>query len=211
MKMLRLMTLIFILSACSSTQYESAALMSEIEVSELNSVKLHVATQDIVIASQANERLFKLHHNHAEVHEMIENIASRFGFQLSSLANAEYRLDVSSARPDGGKCLEGFSSFNKGMTFTFSVLTLGVLPATNGYCLEVNASLSYRQELYGELSSEMSLLADFQSNAGRVSVLAGANEVDNYQRTVTIEDEAKALETSITHLFLDMIKQGAFE
>ena len=85
------------------------------------------------------------------------------------------------------------------------------MPATNGYCIQVNAELFYRQEVYGELGDELIPLALFQANNGRVDVIAGANEVNNYQRIVTIEDEARALEISIVFLFEDMIRKGAFE
>lgn len=211
MKVILLSVLLSLLLACSSTQYESASLIKKNEMADLSSVRLHIDTKNIVLASQANERLFKLHHNQAEVQEMFENIAKRFGFHLSDSEVAEYKLEIESARPDGGKCLEGFSSFNKGLTFTLSIITLGVLPATNGYCLEVNTKLFYRPEIYGELGPEMTHLADFSENKGKVSVIAGANEVDNYQRTVTLDDEARALETSIAALFSEMIEQGAFE
>lgn len=211
MKNFILVSCCMFLLACSSTSYESSALIKNTTNKDLSSVTLYIDTRDVILASQANERLFKLHHNHAEVHEMINNIATKFGFQLSNEADAEYKLLVYDAKPDGGECLEGFSSFSKGLTFTFSVMTLGVLPATNGYCFQLNTTLFYRPEIYGELSPEMTRLADFSANEGRVNVVAGANEVDNYQRTVTIEDEARALETTIVSLFADMIEQGAFD
>lgn len=208
-----IVTLFFaiLLVACSSTQYNSTELIKNFNPGKLNAVKININSRGVILASQANERLFKLHHNEAQVQEMFENIAKRFGFQITSLEQAEYRLNIVDAKPDGGECLQGLSSFNKGLSFTLSIMTFGVLPATNGYCIQVNTALFYRPEVYGELSEEMSLLSLFESNNGRVDVLAGANEVDNYQRIVTIEDESRALETSIVTLFDNMIKQGAFE
>tara|TARA_R110002072_G_scaffold101568_1_gene223665 strand:+ start:28565 stop:29200 length:636 start_codon:yes stop_codon:yes gene_type:complete len=199
------------LLGCSSTQYDASELVSHIDQLNLKAVKLAIDSENVVLASQANERLFKLHHNALEVKEMLTNIAKRFGFEITTEKQAAYRLNVLDVKPDGGACLEGLSSFNKGLTFTFSVITLGVLPATNGYCIEVTAELFYRPEVYGKLSDEMTSLATFSANKGRINVVAGANEIDNYQRTVTIEDEARAIETSIADLFEDMIKQGAFE
>jgi hypothetical protein len=200
-----------LLSACSSTQYESAVLIKNIDKAKLNGVKINIKSHGVILASQANERLFKLHHNHLEVQEMFENVAKQFGFQVTNKDQAEYRLNVLDVKPDGGECVQGLSSFNKGLTFTMSIMTLGVLPATNGYCIQVNAELFYRTEVYGELSADMTPLSLFNTNKGRINVLAGANEVNNYQRIVTIEDEARAIETSIVSLFEDMIQQGAFE
>jgi hypothetical protein len=200
-----------LLIACSSTQYESAALIKKIDSEKLNTVKLNINSRGVILASQANERLYKLHHNVGQVQEMFENIAKRFGFQISNEDEAEYRLTVLDVKPDGGECLQGLSSFNKGLSFTLSVITFGILPATNGYCIQVNAELFYRPEVYGELSDELSPLSLFESNEGRIDVIAGANEIDNYQRIVTIEDESRALETTIVSLFKNMIKQGAFE
>tara|TARA_R110001592_G_scaffold66678_2_gene204847 strand:+ start:11666 stop:12301 length:636 start_codon:yes stop_codon:yes gene_type:complete len=203
--------LVLLLTACSSTQYESAELIKNIDNAKLNAVKIYISSDGVILASQANERLFKLHHNTAEVQEMFENMAKRFGFQITNEEQAAYRLSVLDVKPDGGACVHGLSSFNKGFTFTLSIITLGVLPATNGYCIQINAELFYRPEVYGELSADMSPLSLFDTNKGRIDVLAGANEVNNYQRVVTIEDEARALETSIAHLFENMIQQGAFE
>jgi hypothetical protein len=203
--------LIMLLSACSSTQYESAVLIKNIDNAKLNAVKIYIDSHGVILASQANERLFKLHHNYREVQEIFENMAKKFGFKVTNKDQAEYRLNVFDVKPDGGECVQGLSSFNKGLTFTLSILTLGVLPATNGYCIQVNAELFYRSEVYGELSEDMTPLSVFNANEGRINVLAGANEVNNYQRIVTIEDEARAIETSIAHLFEDMIQQGAFD
>lgn len=200
-----------ILLGCSSTQYDSSELTSNIDQLHFKSVSLFIDSDKVVLASQANERLFKLHHNASEIDEMFNNIAKRVGFELTQEEQAAYRLQILDVKPDGGKCLDGFSAFNKGLTFTLSIMTFGVLPATNGYCIEVKAALFYRPEVYGKLSEEMMPLASFSSDKGRVDIVAGANEVDNYQRTVTIENEARAIETSITFLFEDMIKQGAFE
>jgi hypothetical protein len=203
--------LIMLLSACSSTQYESAVLIKNIDNAKLNAVKIYIDSHGVILASQANERLFKLHHNYREVQEIFENMAKKFGFKVTNKDQAEYRLNVFDVKPDGGECVQGLSSFNKGLTFTLSILTLGVLPATNGYCIQVNAELFYRSEVYGEPSEDMTPLSVFNANEGRINVLAGANEVNNYQRIVTIEDEARAIETSIAHLFEDMIQQGAFD
>ena len=211
MKIIVTLFLMVLLSACSSTQYESSVLIKDIDKAKLNGVKLYINSSGVILASQANERLFKLHHKAIEVQEMFENIALRFGFQLTNEEHAAYRLNVLDVKPDGGECVRGLSSFNKNLSFTLSVMTFGVLPATNGYCIQVNAELFYRAEVYGELSKEMSPLSLFTVNNGRIDVLAGANEVDNYQRIVTIEDESRALETSIASLFEDMIQQGAFE
>ncbi len=201
----------FCLMACSTTTYRGQELLSGVDKDRLSSVSIFISSEQMVLASQANERLFKLHHNAAQVHEMVSNLARVFGFQLRPEAEAEYRLNLLAAKPDGGECLQGLSTVGKGFTYTMSVLTLGVVPATNGYCLQVDAELFYRQEIFGELSKELSFLAEFSVNEGRVSVLASANEVDNYQRVVTIEDEARALETSISALFKTMIEKGAFD
>lgn len=200
-----------LLIACSSTQYEPAVLIKSIDTKKLNAVKININSRGVILASQANERLFKLHHNERQVQEMFENIAKHFGFEITNEELAEYRLNVLDVKPDGGACLQGLSSFNKGLSFTLSVMTFGVLPATNGYCIQVNTELFYRPEVYGELSEDMSPLSLFESNNGRIDVVAGANEIDNYQRIVTIEDESRALETTIVSLFESMIKQGAFE
>lgn len=211
MKIIATFFFVLLLGACSSTQYESSELIKNIDTEKLNAIKIYIDSRGVILASQADVRLFKLHHNEREVQEMFENVAKRFGFQISNEEQAAYRLNILDVKPDGGECVKGLSSFNKGLTYTMSIMTLGVLPATNGYCIQVNAELFYRTEVYGELSADMSPLSLFQSNKGRIDVLAGANEIDNYQRVVTIDDEARALETSIANLFEDMIQQGAFE
>lgn len=211
MKIIVTLFLVILFCGCSSTQYESAALIKNIDAEKLSAVKIYIDSRGVILASQADVRLFKLHHNEQEVQEIVENVAIRFGFQISNEDQAAYRLNVLEVKPDGGQCVKGLSSFNKGLTFTMSLMTLGVLPATNGYCIQVNAELFYRPEAYGELSADMTPLSLFKSNKGRINVLAGANEIDNYQRVVTIDDEARAIETSIAHLFDDMIQQGAFE
>lgn len=200
-----------LLGACSTTSYNGSQLLEGVDKQSLRDVKININSDGIILASQANERLFKLHHNSAQVQEMLVNIATAFGFQVTSETDAEYRINILAAKPDGGECLQGLSSFGKGLTYSMSVITFGVVPATNGYCLQVDAELFYRPEVYGELSPDMSFLAEFSVNDGRVNVLASANELDNYQRVVTIEDEARALETSIATLFRIMIDKGAFE
>lgn len=200
-----------LLTACSTTSYNATSLLDGVDRQKLSQVKIFIQHDGMILASQANERLFKLHHTAPQVQEMFENIARAFGLQVTNESEAEYRLNVLAAKPDGGECLEGLSTFGKGATYTMSVITLGVMPATNGYCLQVDAELFYRPEIYGELSPDMNFLADFSVKEGRVNVLAGANELDNYQRVVTIEDEARALETSIASLFREMIEKGAFE
>lgn len=199
------------LAACSTTSYNASQLLDNVDKKSLRDVKIAINSNGIILASQANERLFKLHHNSAQVQEMLVNIATTFGFQVTAEADAEYRLNVLAAKPDGGECLQGLSSFGKGFTYSMSVITFGIVPATNGYCLQVDAELFYRPEAYGELIPDMSFLAEFSVNDGRINVLASANELDNYQRVVTIEDEARALETSIATLFKIMIDKGAFE
>ena len=82
MKIILTLFLSLFLTACSSTQYESAELIKNIDKVKLNLVKIHINSRGVILASQANERLFKLHHNHLEVQEMIENVAKKFGFQV---------------------------------------------------------------------------------------------------------------------------------
>jgi hypothetical protein len=211
MKYLSALLCCLFLIGCSTTSYEAPVLLSDVDKQALRDVRIYINSHDIVLASQASERLFKLHHTAHQVQEMLENITTAFGFQLTSEKQAEYRLNILAARPDGGECVQGLSSVGKGVSYTMSVITFGILPATNGYCIQVDAELFYRPEVYGELSPDMSFLAAFSVNEGRVNVLAGANEFDNYQRVVTIEDEARALETSIAALLKEMIDKGAFD
>ena len=55
------------LLGCSSTQYDASELVSHIDQLNLKAVKLAIDSENVVLASQANERLFKLHHNALEV------------------------------------------------------------------------------------------------------------------------------------------------
>ena len=64
MKTICTLILIVLLSACSSTQYESAVLIKNIDKAKLSAVKIYINSHGVILASQANERLFKLHHDH---------------------------------------------------------------------------------------------------------------------------------------------------
>ena len=66
-------------------------------------------------------------------------------------------------------------------------------------------------ELYERIGGELLLVGEFLSIEGRVDVYAGANEVDDYQLTVSKRDEALGLETSMAAVINHMIGEGAFE
>jgi hypothetical protein len=179
--------------------------LNAVDEGMVSSNDLYINVEKIVLASQGSSSLFKLHLNAREVHQVALNVSGQFGFRQTELEDAHYLLKLNNVFPDGGTCVEGFSYVMRGLTYTLSVLTLGVLPVTSGHCYVVMGGL------YERIDGEFSLVGEFSANQGSVDVYAGANEVDNYQLTVTERDEYLALETSMGSFFNQMIQDGAFE
>lgn len=167
-------------------------------------IKIAVRANQARTSSQAHGRIYTLHHGGAELKSLAEGVAKYYGFSVEPENQAQFLLEVNEAVPDGGACFEGVRSVGHGLSYSLSVLTFGVTPALNGHCLFVTASL------YRRVAGEFEIVGDFFSNEGKVDVLAGANEVDNYQLTVEKVDEARGLEVSIAGLFNQMLYEEAF-
>jgi len=128
-------------------------------------------------------------------------------FEVSeqSDVNTGFYLDILTAMPDGGACLEGLDSAAKNLSFTGSVLTFGIVPASTEHCLIVKAALYQYQD------NQRVLVDEFSANLGRVGVYAGANLIDNYQFNVKKRDEVRGLEVSFGGLLNAMLAEEAFE
>jgi len=119
--------------------------------------------------------------------------------------NTGFYLNILAAMPDGGACLDGLDSAAKNLSFTSSVLTLGIAPASTEHCLIVKA------ELYVYQDNQRVIVGEFSSNLGRVGLYAGANQIDNYQLNVNKRDEVRSLEVSFVGLLNTMLLEDAFE
>lgn len=215
-------TLCSLLVACSSTTSDVRQIIDTVDRSSIQGLKLAVGGEGIQLSSQTRSSIFTLHQNSEEVMHVARLVAQRYGFsvlekgdisQITSLntdlaaqgvEGAEFYLKVLSAVPDGGSCLKGFDSAAKNLSFTGSVLTLGVAPASTEHCLVVEV------ELYHYEDSQPVLIGGFSSNLGRVELYAGANEIDNYQLNVDKRDEIKSLEVTFGGLLNTMLADGAF-
>jgi len=119
--------------------------------------------------------------------------------------NTGFYINIITAMPDGGLCLEGLASAAKNLSYTGSILTFGIAPASTEHCLIVRA------ELYQYQDNQRVLVGEFSSNLGRVGLYAGANEIDNYQLNVDKRDEVRSLEVSFGGLLNTMLAEGVFE
>jgi len=193
--------------ACSTTSSDARNILrkvSEEDKSTYSNVRLSINSDSLVTSSQDSGRLFKLHESKSDIRHLAVNIAEYYGFNVVSDDQAEFQLVLKLAQPDGGACVEGLGVATKGLSFSASILTLGISPATSSHCFIVSADLFY------VLNDEDELIGEFISNEGRVEVYAGANEVDNYQLTVSRHDEEKAIETSMVGLFNAIISAQLF-
>jgi len=119
--------------------------------------------------------------------------------------NTGFYINILTAMPDGGACLEGLATAAKNLSYTGSVLTFGIAPASAEHCLVVQAALYQYQD------NQRVLVGEFSSNLGRVGLYAGANEIDNYQLNVDKRDEIRSLEVSFGDLLNRMLAAEAFE
>ena len=200
--------LIGLIQACSTTSSDARSILSGVSKEDKSihsAIALTITSTELITSSQGSGKLFKLHETKAEINQLAVNIARLYGFNMVAPDVAEFEMTLKLAQPDGGDCIEGLGVAAKGLSFSASILTLGMSPATSSHCFVVVADLHY---IEGE-SSE--LVGEFTSNAGRVEVYAGANEVDNYQLTVTRHDEEKALEASFAGLFQRLIEDEIFK
>lgn len=200
--------LIGFMQACSTTSSDARSILNGVSMEDKaihSAIALTITSADLITSSQDSGRLYKLHETKEEINQLATNIARLYGFNMVEPKSAEFEMSLKLAQPDGGACVEGFGVAAKGISFSASILTLGISPATSSHCFVVVADLHY----IGDASRE--LVGEFTSNAGRVEVYAGANEVDNYQLTVTRHDEEKALEASFAGLFQRLIEDEIFK
>ena len=205
MKKILVVLMCSVLFACSSTTSDVHQLKGPLDNTSTNGLKLEVAGDDIQLTFQTDSRIFSLHQNADDVTRVTELVAERYGFNIVEAGAEEYSLELISVVPDGGDCVTGFSSVMNNLSYTGSILTFGLLPATSEHCLVVTA------DLYQIESGERVLVGRFSSDLGRIDVYAGANEVDNYQLTVDRRDEIRSLEVSVGGLLNLMISEYSFE
>jgi hypothetical protein len=220
-----------VLSACSTTKSDVHEIIEAVDRSSIQGVQLVVDGNDIQLTSQTVGSIFTLHQNSQEVRRLAELVAQRYGFKVveekvrSELGgavaldgtgeqnentemrdeNTGFYLNLLIAMPDGGACLEGLSTAAKNLSYTASVITFGVTPASTEHCLVVVA------ELYEYQDNQRVLVGEFSSNLGRVDLYAGANEIDNYQLNVDKKDEIRSLEVSFAGLLNSMLAEDAFK
>ncbi|MFT5718215.1 MAG: CHASE2 domain-containing sensor protein [Oleiphilaceae bacterium] len=217
--------LCIVLSACSSSASDVHQIIEAVDRSSIQGVQLVIEGDDIQLTSQTIGSIFTLHQNAQEVRQLAELVAQQYGFivveakanvELDEAGvqndnpeideqNASFYLNILTAMPDGGACLGGLASAAKNLSYTGSVLTLGLAPASAEHCLIVTA------ELYKYQDNERVLIGEFNSNLGRVGLYAGANEIDNYQLNVDKRDEIRSLEVSFASLLNTMLAEEAFE
>lgn len=219
--------------ACSTTTPNVNQIIETVDRSSIQGVQLVIGGDDIQLTSQTSGSIFTLHQNAVEVRHVAELVAQRYGFVVveekgsSELdedevggspikektfetneqgdVNTGFYINILTAMPDGGACLEGFSSVAKNLSFTASVLTIGIVPASAEHCIIVKAALYQYQD------NQRVLVDEFSANLGRVGVYAGANKIDNYQFNVKKRDEIRSLEVSFGSLLNTMLIEEAFE
>lgn len=195
---------VLLLSGCSTTGSDVRQMSTITDLSSAAGVLVAVTGEQIQISSQDGGRLYKLHSRPAEVLESARVVAEHYGFVVVDVARADYVFNVKSAVPDGGACMGGVDAAELNVSYTLSLLTLGAFPATAVHCMVVVI------ELYSRINGEQELMGEFMSNSGSVEVMAGANDLRNYQRTVDASDEKRALEESIGSLYSEIINEDAF-
>jgi hypothetical protein len=219
MKKIVLVLVYVLLSACSTTTSDVHQLMASVDRSAIKGVRLVVEGEKIQLSSQSDTRIHTLHQSKEDVLQLAALVAKRYGFDVLDSVEpvnqtngsdfltdrAVFSINIAEAMPDGGACVEGLSYAAQNLSYAGSVLTLGVSPASIEHCIVVRA------ELFRHHRGEQELVGEYTSNAGRVAVYAGANEVDNYQLTVSRRDEIRGLEVSIGGLLNAMISDFAFE
>jgi len=205
MKVLLPLLFCLVLGACATTTSDVRAVMEEVDLSRVKNIALHIGGEKIQTSSQGNIRIYALHRTGEEAKAVLETVARAYGFRIVDLAAADYYLELRRAVPDGGECVEGLDAARQGVTYSASVMTLGMVPSRGGFCIVTNAWLHYVDR------GEPDLLAEFSSDAGRIDIYAGAKDVDKYQRAVTRQDELKALEASFAGLLNVMVTEGAFD
>ncbi len=194
-----------LLTACATTTNDVRDVMEEVDLSRVKNIALHIGGEQIQTNSQGNTRIYALHHNGEEAKQVLETVARAYGFRIVDMSQADYYLELRKAVPDGGECVTGLDAARQGVTYSASVMTLGMVPSRGGFCLVTSAWLHY------VVGGEPELLAEFMSNAGQIQIYAGAKDVDKYQRAVTKRDELKALEASFAGLLNVMLEEGAFD
>jgi len=116
MKNLFLAVICLIVLGCSTTSSDVRDVLDDSDRDELKSIAMNIDSQDMLLSSQGDSRIFKLHQNAAQVHKLVDNIAKQFGAEIVDLADAQYLLKLESALPDGGACLAGAASAAKGLS-----------------------------------------------------------------------------------------------
>jgi hypothetical protein len=193
------------LSGCSTTTSNVRDVMAEVDRSELGFIKLAVVGEEIQTAFQDSERLYELHNRGPKVLGLAKTVAHYYGFDLVPEEEADFILEIQRALPDGGACVYGMEAVRDNVTYTTSVVTLGIVPAKAAHCMVVTA------ELFANTRDEFNAVGEFISNRGWVRIYAGVGEIPNYRKTVTIRDEIRALEASIAGLYNLLIEEGAFK
>lgn len=197
--------LVAMLSACSTTSSDVRDIMVDLEdPSYVQLIKVAIGDNTFKTTSQDLERIFTLHHDSAEINQLAKSVADFYGFTVVPKEQAQFYIEFKEAVSDGGACMGTVESISSDAMYVFSTLTLGVLPGHNAYCLFVTASL------YRKSAGEWDIVGDFFSNEGKVSVVAGANEVTSYRLVVDKADEARGLEASIGGLLNQMLYDEAF-
>lgn len=209
MRVLLWVLISFGLQACSTSTSDVRQVMGTADRVKAGAISLSIGAEHIRTSSQGNVRIRQLHHNGDEIVRLAQQVARFYGFDLVDASDgsrqADYYLDLTKAVPDGGACMEWIDSAKGGITYTVSVISFGLIPAKGGHCLVMNAVL-FRDDIDGR-----TLVGEYRSDEGRVSVFAGPNEVDNYRRVVARSDEERILEASIGGLFNRLLADPAFQ
>lgn len=192
-------------TGCSTTTSNVRDVMAEVDRSELGFIKLAVVGEQIQTALQDSERLYELHNRGPKVLELAQTVARYYGFDLVPESEANFILEIQQAVPDGGACVYGMEAVRDNVTYTTSVITLGIVPAKAAHCMVVTG------ELFANARDEFNAIGEFISNRGWVRIYAGVGEIPNYRKTVTVRDEIRALEASIAGLYNLLIEEGAFK
>lgn len=211
---LRLLVLVLVLSACSSATNNLREVASRQHAPALADISVAINTRAMQAHAQEDGELLSLHASREQVGLMLQQLLSYYGFEQALVSNktgamaqqaADFSLVVDKVQPLSKNCVEGVADEAElDASYTLSLLTLGAFPATKVYCVLVEATL------YDMRAGDAFEMGQFFSKAGQLEAYASVQTLTSYRRSVSAQEERKAIEVSLASLLNELIDEGAF-
>lgn len=216
-KSIRALTLLALASsilACSSASNNLRDVASRQHAQALADISVAINTKAMQAHAQEDGELLSLHASREQVGLMAQQLLSYYGFEQATLSNgdsssaqqtADFSLVIDKVQPLSKNCVAGVADEAElDASYTLSVLTLGVFPATKVYCVLVEATL------YDMRAGEAFEMGQFFSKAGQLEAYASVQTLTSYRRSVSAQEEGKAIEVSLASVLNELIDEGAF-